>query len=310
MIMLKNEKLNIEGFEVEKYLKVFPETATQYLDWKVQQLWFYQIYPEGAIITDEPQPDAFKTPDTWVATTRVYLNRQDRLDNLPVIQRSAKRGPKDNAETEDTLDTYTLSIIASIASALTALGFGPALLTNEEKEKLSAELLGLPGEPVSMPVPAPTTAPVVETAPANVAPVVEKPEVQTPPAPTGAKRGRPTKAEQEAKKLAQAAAETPAENTSAPAPTPVVETAPVNTAPAPVVEETKTNISPFASLDEARAVICTYRNFEGTEIGKIWDNRESDNRYQSFINWCETSDRAPAKCPNEVAALKYIKENS
>jgi hypothetical protein len=308
--MLKNEKLNLENFKVEEYLKVFPETATQYLDWKVQQLWFYKVYPEGAIITDEPQPDAFKTPDTWVATTRVYLTRQDRIDNLPAIQRSAKRGPKDNAETEDTLDTYTLSIIASIAGALTALGFGPALLNNAEKEKLSADLLGIPQDLDEQPTQAP--APVVE----NPTPVVESKPVVNESAPvTAPRRGRPPKAK------------TDEQPTQAPAPvvenpTPVVESTPVVNTTSSVEEPTpvakpkveapivETSSSEFSSLEEARAVLCTYRNLKDISMGEIWDNRASDKRYGGFVDWCETGNMAPIKCPKELAALKYIKENS
>lgn len=304
--MLKNEKLKIEGFEVEKYLKVFPETATQYLDWKVQQLWFYKVYPEGAIITDEPQPDAFKTPDTWVATTRVYLTRQDRIDNLPVIQRSAKRGPKDNAETEDTLDTYTLSIIASIAGALTALGFGPALLNNAEKEQLSSELLGIPQAPV-VENPAPVINKASEPTPIVTTPIIEPTPSAGEVAPVATpRRGRPPKAKPE--EQAPVVENSTPVVTTTPEPTPIVTTPIVEPkVEVPVVE---TNSSEFTSIEEARSVLCTYRNLKDISMGEIWDNRASDKRYSNFIDWCETGSMAPSKCPKELAALKYIKENS
>lgn len=297
--MFKNEKNQISGFNVDEYLKVFPGSATQYLDWKVQQLWFYKVYPEGAIITDEPQPDAFKTPDTWVATTRVYLTREDRIDNLPAIQRSAKRGPKDNPETEEVMDTYTLSIIASIASALTALGFGPALLTNAEKEALSEKLLGIPqetqlttsttSEEVNVPVNASNTAVAAEPV------VTQQPTVEAPvtAAPT-ARRGRPSKAEIAAREAAKQTATETVVNEQ------------------PVAESVKANNSEsmFSSLEEAKAVVCDYHNYSGITMGEIWDRRNEEKRYQAFIDWCESSDRAPSKCPKEYAALKYIKENS
>lgn len=331
--MFRNEKNQISGFDPKNFTNVFPGTATEYLDWKVQQLWFYQVYPDGAIITSEPHADDFKTADTWVATTKIYLSKEDRANDLPVIVRSARRGPKDNQETEDVVDTYTLSIIASISSALTALGFAPAIRTNEEREAFQKELLGLPEAP------APVTAEDVkeagktlvnavagvskaleektaaqqnadtaieemasalaeeammadETTSAQNVPVSASVEN---PAPTP-HRGRPTKAEVAAK--AEAAAKT-GEETAKANPSP----APVKTAPA------ETTIT-FNSLEEARKVPCTYRNIKGTSIGEIWDNKDNNTTYNSFIKWCQESDRAPAKCPVDVAALKYIEANS
>ena len=104
-------------------------------------------------------------------------------------------------------------------------------------------------------------------------------------------------------------------------PTPVVESTPVvNTTlsveePTPVAKPkveapiVETSSSEFSSLEEARAVLCTYRNLKDISMGEIWDNRASDKRYGGFVDWCETGNMAPIKCPKELAALKYIKEN-
>ena len=334
--MIRVNNLQIEDMTLEEFLQVFPGSAKQYLDYRVQIVWFRNVFPEGAILPSNPEPDAFRTQDTYVCSCDVYRNVKDPI---PASRRSGIASPRLDGEiTEDgrKLDNpYVLSQIIAISNALETLGFMPDVLTNAEKEALERELLGADE---NQPLPEAVQQYNKETVTATVSKLPEELKIdassedssptepdnntanEEPEAPKP-KRGRPTKAEIEARKAAEKAKEstkteekvTDVTSETAPEPTPEITpevTTEVNTEES-AVEENSSGIT-FGSLEEAEAVICNYRNLAGKTMKEIIEMAATpEGRVaNSFLDWLTRSDHAQEKNPEAYAALMYIRANS
>ena len=330
--MIRVNNLQIEDMKLEEFLQVFPGSAKQYLDYRVQIVWFRNVFPEGAILPSNPEPDAFRTQDTYVCSCDVYRNVKDPI---PASRRSGIASPRLDGEiTEDgrKLDNpYVLSQIIAISNALETLGFMPDVLTNAEKEALERELLGADE---NQPLPEAVQQYNKETVTAAVSKLPEELKISAssetslpteldndkanegPEAPKP-KRGRPTKAEIEARKAAEKAKEstkteekvTDVTPEIAPESTPEI-TPEVNTEES-AGEENSSGIT-FSSLEEAEAVICNYRNLAGKTMKEIIEIAATpEGRVaNSFLDWLTRSDHAQEKNPEAYAALMYIRANS
>lgn len=330
--MIRVNNLQIEDMKLEEFLQVFPGSAKQYLDYRVQIVWFRNVFPEGAILPSNPEPDAFRTQDTYVCSCDVYRNVKDPI---PASRRSGIASPRLDGEiTEDgrKLDNpYVLSQIIAISNALETLGFMPDVLTNAEKEALERELLGVNE---NQPLPEAIQQYNKETVTATVSKLPEELKIDTssetslptepdndtaneePDAPKP-KRGRPTKAEVEARKAAEKAKESTkteekiTDVTPETAPEPTTEITPEVDTKEPAVEENSSGIT-FGSLEEAEAVICNYRNLAGKTMKEIIEMAATpEGRVaNSFLDWLTRSDHAQEKNPEAYAALMYIRANS
>lgn len=330
--MIRVNNLQIEDMKLEEFLQVFPGSAKQYLDYRVQIVWFRNVFPEGAILPSNPEPDAFRTQDTYVCSCDVYRNVKDPI---PASRRSGIASPRLDGEiTEDgrKLDNpYVLSQIIAISNALETLGFMPDVLTNAEKEALERELLGVNE---NQPLPEAIQQYNEKTVTATVSKLPEELKIDTssetslptepdnntaneePDAPKP-KRGRPTKAEVEARKAAEKAKESTkteekiTDVTPKTAPEPTTEITPEVDSEEPAVEENSSDIT-FGSLEEAEAVICNYRNLAGKTMKEIIEMAATpEGRVaNSFLDWLTRSDHAQEKNPEAYAALMYIRANS
>lgn len=305
-----------EDLKLEDYTKTFPGTITKYLDYRVQMAWFWRVYPDGAILPSNPEPDAFKTEKTYVCTCDVYT---DVKNPIPSARRSGIASPKYDASVpgeENKVDNpYALSQIIAISNALETLGFMPDILTNAEKEALEKQLLEvapggeLPAEvqqynkdtvtnteskvPERLKIETPAETPVEATE------KTEEPIQETQGESTEApktRRIRATKAEMEARRAA--------------ATTEKVE-APAETVSEPSKEEPVEEVSPTEenalSLEDAKATVCGYRNLKGKTMEEVCNLAATgDKLSSSFIDWCKNSTMAPTKYPNEYNAIKVI----
>lgn len=317
--MIRVDNLNVENFDIKEFIQVFPGSIKQYLDYRVQIVWFRNVYPEGAILPSNPEPDPYRTPDTYVCSCDIYRNVKDPI---PASRRCGIASPRLDGEiTEDgrKLDNpYALSQIIAISNALETLGFMPDVLTNAEKEALERELLGIPaGEPLPEEIQNYNNETVVteksslpeELKIKTAEPVVEEPKVEATTEAPKSKRGRPSKAELEARKAAEEATESKVE--------PVVEEAKVEETP--IITETSTieikesdkqDGYTFNSVEEAEAVPCNYRNLSDKTMGEIiqMSKEQGKGLATSFLDWLERSDHAQEKNPEAYAALKYIQK--
>lgn len=314
-------KMREMSVDIQEYAKEYPGTTQRYINWRLQQQLFFSAYPNGSIIVKPPTPDPMSTADTWVSTCSVYT---DKKDERPAICSTARKSPssEDVITDGEYIDPYKLCQIAAIGDALSALGFTAPILSNAEEEQYMQNSIA--GDPMGT-EPAQTEAQAPQEAKAEAKEEAPKPKRTRKKA--GAKPKEESNPENEAVSEApkvqeqEQNEETKKKKTSEKSETKTEEPSPVKEEPAenkaeekaeavaeaPTTEETaETGI---ASEEEARAIPCTYRNFNKFTIGEIVDMAPENKGCNSFIKWCLDSATAKRKCPQEVAAVEWLKEN-
>lgn len=296
--MRKMDQINIED-----YAKAYPGTSQRYVNWRLQQQLFYQEFPNGSILAKPPEADPMGTADTWVSTVSVYT---DKSDQRPAICTTARRGPssEDVITDGEYIDPYKLCQIAAIGDALSALGFTAPILSNAEEEEYMRKSLDMPS--VTSEASPQDETPQKESG--ETAPKEEQTTEKKPRKPRKKKETAEPEKVTEPEKTTASEKETDEKVTEPEKPLSEENPAEAAEKETQAAETASNPESGISSEEEARSVPCTYRNFNKYTIGQIVDMASENKGCSSFLKWCLESTTAARKCPDEVKAVKYLKD--